>query len=135
MILGIFIFQENYAHPKLLQSSVIKPELEQQGKHLHIVAPPGSGKTVLGLYVWSDLVRLPTLVLSPNSAIQAQWAARTSLFELDGKEDQVSTDGKNPGLLTSLTYQSITMPKKGGEDLDESALELWSQTPYRKWGS
>ena len=108
--------------------SVIKPELEQQGKHLHIVAPPGSGKTVLGLYVWSDLVRLPTLVLSPNSAIQAQWAARTSLFELDGKEDQVSTDGKNPGLLTSLTYQSITMPKKGGEDLDESALELWSQT-------
>ncbi|MGB2156259.1 MAG: DEAD/DEAH box helicase family protein, partial [Candidatus Poseidoniaceae archaeon] len=41
--------------------SVIKPELEQQGKHLHIVAPPGSGKTVLGLYVWSDLVRLPTL--------------------------------------------------------------------------
>ncbi len=107
--------------------SVIEPELNKGGKHLHIVAPPGSGKTVLGLYVWSDLVRVPTLVLSPNSAIQAQWAARTSLFELDGKEDLISTDGKNPGLLTSLTYQSITMPKKGGEDLDESAIELWMQ--------
>ncbi|MDP6866859.1 MAG: DEAD/DEAH box helicase family protein, partial [Candidatus Poseidoniaceae archaeon] len=83
--------------------SVIKPELEKEGKHLHIVAPPGSGKTVLGLYVWSDLVRVPALVLSPNSAIQAQWAARTSLFELDGKEEEISTDGKNPGLLTSLT--------------------------------
>ena len=64
--------------------SVIEPQLAVDGKHLHIVAPPGSGKTVLGLYVWSDLVRLPTLVLSPNSAIQAQWAARTDLFDLDG---------------------------------------------------
>lgn len=108
--------------------SVIKPQLDNNEKKLHIVAPPGSGKTVLGLYVWSDLVRLPTLVLSPNSAIQAQWAARTSLFDLDGREDQISTDGKKPGLLTSLTYQSITMPKKGGEDLDASAIELWVQT-------
>ena len=96
-----------------------------QGKHLHIVAPPGSGKTVLGLYVWANLVRKPTLVLSPNSAIQAQWAARTDLFDLDGKEEYVSTDPKKPGLLTSLTYQSITMPKRGGEELNEAAIELW----------
>ena len=71
--------------------SVIKPQLDLNEKRLHIVAPPGSGKTVLGLYVWSDLVRVPALVLSPNSAIQAQWAARTSLFDLDGKEDEIST--------------------------------------------
>ena len=112
--------------------SIIKPQLELNEKRLHIVAPPGSGKTVLGLYVWSDLVRLPTLVLSPNSAIQAQWAARTSLFDLDGKEGQISTDGKNPGLLTSLTYQAVTMPKKGGEDLDVTAIELWAETLVTK---
>ena len=105
--------------------SVIEPQLDTQGKHLHIVAPPGSGKTVLGLYVWADLVRKPTLVLSPNSAIQAQWAARTDLFDLDGKEKFVSTDPKKPGLLTSLTYQSITMPKRGGNELNEAAIELW----------
>ena len=108
--------------------SVIEPQLAVDGKHLHIVAPPGSGKTVLGLYVWSDLVRLPTLVLSPNSAIQAQWAARTDLFDLDGKDEYISTDPKKPGLLTSLTYQSITMPKRGGEQLDEVAIELWSES-------
>ena len=112
--------------------SVISPQLEVDGKHLHIVAPPGSGKTVLGLYVWSDLVRLPTLVLSPNSAIQAQWAARTDLFDLDGKEDFISTDPKNPGLLTSLTYQSITMPKRGGEELNEAAIELWTESLISK---
>ena len=108
--------------------SIIEPELDIHGKHLHIVAPPGSGKTVLGLYVWANLVRKPTLVLSPNSAIQAQWAARTDLFDLDGKEEYVSTDGKKPGLLTSLTYQSITMPKRGGEQLDQVAIELWSES-------
>ena len=105
--------------------SVIEPQLDIQGKHLHIVAPPGSGKTVLGLYVWANLVRKPTLVLSPNSVIQAQWAARTDLFDLDGKEEFISTDPKKPGLLTSLTYQSITMPKRGGNELNEAAIELW----------
>ncbi|MEJ6716086.1 MAG: DEAD/DEAH box helicase family protein [Euryarchaeota archaeon] len=107
--------------------SIILPQLERGEKRLHVVAPPGSGKTILGLYVWADMVRKPALVLSPNSAIQAQWAARTSLFDLDGKEEFISTDPKNPGLLTSLTYQSITMPKKGGEDLDLVALELWAE--------
>ena len=87
---------------------LIKPELGEGSDSLYVVAPPGSGKTVLGLYVWSDLVRKPTLVLSPNSAIQAQWAARTDLFDLDGKDEFISTDPKNPGLLTSLTYQSVT---------------------------
>lgn len=108
--------------------SVIEPQLDIQGKHLHIVAPPGSGKTVLGLYVWANLVRKPTLVLSPNSAIQAQWAARTDLFDLDGKDEFVTTDPKSPGLLTSLTYQSITMPKRGGEELNEAAIELWTES-------
>lgn len=108
-------------------ASIIKPQLNRGEKRLHVVAPPGSGKTILGLYVWSDLVRKPALVLSPNSAIQAQWAARTSLFDLDGKDHLVSTDPQKPGLLTSLTYQSVTMPRKGGEDLDEVAIELWAE--------
>ena len=106
---------------------VIIPQLESGATRLHIVAPPGSGKTILGLYVWADLVKKPALVLSPNSAIQAQWAARTSLFDLDGKDDFISTDPKNPGLLTSLTYQSITAPGKGGEDIEIQALTLWAE--------
>ena len=98
---------------QLASSDIIRKQLDAGEKNLHIVAPPGSGKTVLGLYTWSDLVRLPTLVLSPNSAIQAQWVARAKeLFNLDGKEDQILTNTNSPGLLTSLTYQSVTLPKR-----------------------
>ena len=65
-------------------------------------------------------------MLSPNSAIQAQWVERAKqLFNLDGRESDIGTDPKNPGILTSLTYQSVTLPKRGGGDLDESAMELW----------
>ena len=129
---GAIRFNGKLRPSQMAAASIIEPELDKQGKHLHIVAPPGSGKTVLGLYVWSDLVRKPTLVLSPNSAIQAQWAARTDLFNLDGKDEFISTDPANPGLLTSLTYQSITMPKRGGENLDEAAIELWIKSLISK---
>ena len=103
-------------------------DLDAGKKRVHIVAPPGSGKTVLGLYLWSELIHRPALVLSPNSAIQAQWAARTSLFDFDDRTaDTVSTDSQRPGLLTSLTYQSVTLPRRGGEDLDAEAVDLWRE--------
>ena len=38
----------------------------------HLVAPPGSGKTLLGFEILRRLGR-PALVLAPNSAIQQQW--------------------------------------------------------------
>ena len=111
---------------QIASSDIIQKQIESGEKNLYIVAPPGSGKTVLGLYTWSDLVRKPTLVLCPNSAIQAQWIARAKeLFNLDGKDNQIGTDTTSPGLLTSLTYQSITLPKRGDKNLDDSAIELW----------
>ncbi len=102
-------------------------------KRLHIVAPPGSGKTVLGLYLWAMHVRRPAVVFSPNSAIQAQWAARTDLFDLNTSPGGlVSTRAESPALLTSLTYQSITLPRCGGEDLDATAMELWEDRLVEK---
>ena len=37
---------------------IIRKQLQEGERELHIVAPPGSGKTVLGLYVWADLVKI-----------------------------------------------------------------------------
>ena len=108
---------------------IARQKLAAGKKRLHIVAPPGSGKTVLGLYLWAECVKKPVLVLSPNSAIQAQWAARTDLFELaqpgEAIADLVSTESRSPGVLTSLTYQAVTLPKRGDEGLDEAAFDAW----------
>ncbi|TWT81897.1 Type III restriction enzyme, res subunit [Planctomycetes bacterium CA13] len=115
--------------PSQLEVAEIAREHLAQGKRrLHVVAPPGSGKTVIGLYIWAELVRQPALVLSPNSAIQAQWAARTSLFQRHDVEDLqslVSTSAKLPGLLTSLTYQAVTMPGRATEHFQQRAIDLW----------
>ncbi len=106
---------------------VARDQLASGQRRLHIVAPPGSGKTVMGLYFWAHLVRKPAVVLSPNSAIQSQWAARLDLFGVDSDESIVSTSSSRPALLTSLTYQSVTLPRRGGDDLDEAAIDAWCE--------
>ena len=77
--------------------------------NMHIVAAPGSGKTILGLEL---LIRLgkPTLVLSPTIVISRQWGERFSEMYLpDGKkqEDYVSYSLKDPKIITSVTYQTM----------------------------
>ena len=113
------------------QADVVKitrTQLAAGERKLHIVAPPGSGKTVTGLYLWAEVIRVPTLVLSPNSAIQSQWTARTNLFTADGEKiptHWISTDPEQPALLTSLTYQSVTLPSRGDDTLDTVAIFNW----------
>jgi len=105
---------------------IARRKLADGRRRLHIVAPPGSGKTVLGLYLWAECIRQPAVVLSPNSAIQAQWAARTDLFQVELPGDEVvSTSPERPALLNSLTYQSVTLPGRGTADADEQAIDLW----------
>lgn len=113
------------------QADVVKiarEQLDAGQRQLHIVAPPGSGKTVTGLYLWAEVIRQPALVLCPNSAIQSQWAARTDLFSADEKalpKHWVSTETEQPGLLTSLTYQSVTLPSRDDSTLDTMAVFSW----------
>lgn len=105
---------------------IARAKLREGRRRIHVVAPPGSGKTVLGLYLWAEQIRMPAVVLSPNSAIQAQWASQRGPFEIDSAAGHVlSTDPKSPGLITSLTYQSVTLPQRGGADLDAEARQLW----------
>src|SRR3989442_6519835 len=95
-------------------------------RRLQIAAPPGSGKTVLGLYIWAQVVKRPAVVLSPNAAIQAQWAARIDLFQDRAMTaNVVSTDPAQPAFLTSLTYQSVTLPGRDHAELDSLSKSLW----------
>jgi superfamily II DNA or RNA helicase len=96
--------------------------------HLHIIAPPGSGKTVLGLEVILRLDK-PTLVLAPTLAIRNQWVQRfCELFlQVDQEPEWISRDINKPKLLTVSTYQGLYAAcnnlKNGEEDPEEPVKE------------
>ena len=79
-----------------------------QDQHLHIIAPPGSGKTILGLEVALRLNK-PTLVLAPTIAIRNQWINRFCELFLNASQqpDWISSDIRKPGFLTVATYQGV----------------------------
>ncbi|MDY0354849.1 MAG: DEAD/DEAH box helicase family protein [Sedimentisphaerales bacterium] len=89
--------------------------------HLHIVAAPGSGKTVLGLEVVRRLNR-PTLIFTPTVAIRDQWIDRlVGLFSDRGPglPDWVSRDIRDPRFLTVSTYQGLHSVYSGQEEEEE----------------
>lgn len=91
------------------QSRVLK-ELDNylSNGSLHVVAPPGSGKTVLGLEVMLRLNR-PTLILAPSLAIRDQWIDRfRELFlQVNRTPAWVSCDVRKPAFMTVCTYQGL----------------------------
>jgi superfamily II DNA or RNA helicase len=90
---------------------------------LHVIAPPGSGKTVLGLEVMLRLNQ-PTLILAPSIAIKQQWTDRfCELFlQTNARPNWISTDIYSPAFLTVCTYQGLyaaftnTMEKEDEEE-------------------
>ncbi len=91
-------------------------------QHLHIIAPPGSGKTVLGLEVTLRLNK-PVLILAPTIAIRNQWIQRfCELFlQTDTVPDWISHDIRNPRFMTVSTYQGLhaACNHKTAEDVEE----------------
>ncbi|OYC98050.1 DEAD/DEAH box helicase family protein [Microbacterium sp. Yaish 1] len=88
---------------------------------LHIVAPPGSGKTLLGLLL-AMRRGTRTLVLAPTITIRDQWAAEARRLAPDAAD--VSTAGDAPSELTALTYQSLSV-LDGENPLAALAHERW----------
>jgi len=88
----------------------------------HLCAPPGAGKTLIGLELARRLDR-PTLVLSPTTAIRDQWSGSTTMF---GAGPGFSTTA--PGVeapLLSVTYQLLGNPGAATEELRAAARRLW----------
>jgi superfamily II DNA or RNA helicase len=75
---------------------------------VHVVAAPGSGKTILGLELMRRLAR-PAIVLSPTRAIRDQWGARlVPLFMAEHPDDDLlSFELDAPKHMTSSTYQGL----------------------------
>jgi superfamily II DNA or RNA helicase len=91
-----------------------------EDRRLHVVAAPGSGKTVLGLEVIRRLDR-PALVVSPTIAIREQWLGRlVEHFLAEAHEpDWVSRDPRTPGLVTVCTYQALHAALAGAPPIDD----------------
>ncbi len=88
---------------------------------IHVVAAPGSGKTILGLEIIRRLGN-SALVLSPSVTIRQQWGERfAAKFLHNGEllEDYFSYDLKAPGLVTSVTYQALHAAWKKTVSVDE----------------
>lgn len=98
---------------------------EDDGRY-HIVAPPGSGKTILGLELIRRFAR-PAVVLVPTSAIQQQWCAEVGLFLPQGADASEVVSGRADRLapITVLTYQMVSTPASADEPLDGLARQRW----------
>jgi hypothetical protein len=92
-------------------------ERDRAGGRTHLVAPPGSGKTVLGVELVRRLGRR-ALVLVPSAATQAAWLRGVRMF-VTRPADAPRVAGAHPAApLACLTYASLC----GLED-PEIALE------------
>ncbi|MCA1784182.1 MAG: DEAD/DEAH box helicase family protein [Intrasporangiaceae bacterium] len=101
------------------------PDTRHEVERIHLVAPPGSGKTILGL----ELARRrghPTLVLSPTTTIASQWRSQLAMFLPEQRARQVSSDDPDsPGAITSLTYQRLGVLDAADQVLRMAARDAW----------
>lgn len=124
-------FPENahfkYSWRKYQQRILDNLDSHLQNQHLHIVAPPGSGKTILGLEVMLRL-NAPTVIFSPSITIRNQWVQKfCSLFlQADEVPEWISMDIHNPAFMTVVTYQALHCAanrKKVDDDEEEENEE------------
>lgn len=86
-------------------------EGKMNDNRIHVVAAPGSGKTVLGLEIIKRLDQ-PVLILVPSISLRNQWKERfLTLFVKDKDrenwESKISESLDNPGIITIVTYQAL----------------------------
>lgn len=125
--------QLRFLHPlRGYQKEIIElvhTKLAQGERELNIVAPPGAGKTIIGLQLICDL-KIKTLVLCPNTTIQNQWIKKLDLFISPesltlSASDLIGKGDKKTQPITVVTYQALSTPEREQELIINSALSSW----------
>ena len=92
-------------------------------RRTHIVAPPGSGKTLVGVELVRRIGRR-ALVLTPNSAVQMQWPRQ--LRQFGPPADVGRTAGPEPAFpIAVMTYQSLCQLEDPEVALGRVAAGRW----------
>jgi superfamily II DNA or RNA helicase len=93
-------------------------------RNTHIVAPPGSGKTLLGVELVRRVGRR-ALVLTPNSAVQMQWPRAVRQF--GSPSDVARMAGPEPAFpIAVMTYQSLCQLDDPGAAIRQVAAARWA---------
>jgi hypothetical protein len=93
---------------------------------LHIVAPPGAGKTIVGLELIRRFGR-PAVVFCPTTTIQQQWQEKAGMFAADPAwvEQHTSLDARRLADVNVLTYQVLSTPGENLAFVERLAVERW----------
>ncbi len=113
-------FRGRWRHYQELALEAFDGDIAHGRWRTHIVAPPGSGKTLLGV----EMIRRlgdPALVLVPNTAVQSQWLAAVRQFT---DESGIAAPDASAAIAV-LTYQALCQ-------LDDPAVAL-GDLAGRRW--
>ena len=107
-------FKWNFYHYQNQILDVFQKELERWDNKIHIVAPPWSGKTIVGIEIMRKLFlekKWITLILVPNTVLQKQWKDKINKFFVEENEqidELVSFSMEKISKVNILTYQAIS---------------------------
>ncbi|WP_277213294.1 DEAD/DEAH box helicase family protein [Isoptericola croceus] len=91
------------------QHDILETLRPTPGDPLHVVAPPGAGKTLVGLLLAVRDGRR-AIALAPTTTIRHQWATTAAQLADDGA---VSEDPGRIADVTALTYQALSVVQAG----------------------
>jgi superfamily II DNA or RNA helicase len=121
----------SFRHPfrkyqRMILAQVDAEETSRRDHRFHIVAPPGAGKTIVGL----ELIRrfdAPAVVFAPTTTIQAQWREKAAMFLPDGADldTLTSLDAHHLAPINLFTYQLISTPGEAQKQVEAMALQKW----------
>lgn len=112
------------------QRMILEQVASGQGdQRYHIVAPPGAGKTIVGL----ELIRrfdAPAVIFAPTTTIQEQWRAKAGLFLPETAPPErldalVSLDPQALAPINVFTYQLLSTPGESQAWVETQARTRW----------
>jgi superfamily II DNA or RNA helicase len=120
--IGGLSFAGTWRHYQTLALDAFETDRRHRRRRTHIVAPPGSGKTLLGMEIVRRL-GARALVLVPNTAVQEQWLHAAARF--GAAAGLAAADPAAP--IACLTYQALCQ-------LDDPAVAL-GNLAERRWAA
>lgn len=112
------------------QNDVLKKfesEIDRGDKKIHIVAPPGSGKTIMWLEMISR-INWNCLILVPNITLQDQWKDKIEkhfLEKHENIEELVSLSTSEIKKINIITYQALTQTWETDDIIMNKILNNW----------